>query len=401
MSRAFLVFAVLAAVTLLQETQPEAPAEKPREETAEKPMEEVAEKPREEAAEKKPEAFTEAELPPEEPAENIPSSIFNQPQIIPQLQQKPDESDAYMQVLQSMLRIEGTKDKLPNLNGAIQKLLQLNNEYSNSFKGRMKSNSDTINSITMEFSKKLFDGDYSQLAPEYTLRPPYQGRGEVTVTYSDNKTPKTTTKYREERLTGLRLLSILRMYNEHVHFKDSDVVAGPESYGHVKHFSEHLDCLSSPKCDFSRHLDKIAKFDDEEQAKRGEQCKEKHRITVPVEPKPNLWCRFMAWLGRPCKFDIPAFITGSAYSTSAHKLSEQEAASNTAVDSTPGFDELVEDLKKRLEESASNEDIKRATGQFIENAHQWLNSAEGDFPAANNQFQESLSQFKADLPKYQ
>lgn len=88
--------------------------------------------------------------------------------------QKADESDAYMQVLQSMMRVENNNDKLPDLNNAIQKLLQLNNQFTNSFKGKMKSDSDTINSISMEFSKKLFDGDYSQLAPTYTIKPPFQ-----------------------------------------------------------------------------------------------------------------------------------------------------------------------------------------------------------------------------------
>jgi hypothetical protein len=110
-------------------------------------------------------------------SEEVPASIYLQPKIMPQLVQQSDETDAYMQVLQAMMRQQETQEKLPGLNGATQKLLDLNNMYMNNFKAKMTSDSTTINTISQDFSKEVFGGDYDVDAPLYTMKPPFGLQG--------------------------------------------------------------------------------------------------------------------------------------------------------------------------------------------------------------------------------
>ena len=148
-----------------------------------------------------------------------------------------------------------------------------------------------------------------------------------------------------------RLLTLIRMYKEHVENKDRDFIADETHYGHLKHFPSHLSCLVDKKCDFEHHLLSVS------QGQRNQRPQlEKYMLQNT---------NFKADLTNPSHLSNLDFV-------------------NAVVS------------------SISNDDIKAATSNWLNNNQASLTNFENNkWPGINNDIQSKLSDIKATFPVYQ
>lgn len=144
-----------------------------------------------------------------------------------------------------------------------------------------------------------------------------------------------------------RLLSLFRMYSEHLMYKNQEVIADEAHYGHLKGFSSHLGCLTEPTCDFPKHL-------------MGGESRSRHALETYIANKKDV--------------------------TSAHAAE---------------FQGEVLSFVKSLPNYASNDQIKQATGEWIGKNQKFLDDFQSSWPATNGKLQDGIAGFKANLPFYQ
>lgn len=145
-----------------------------------------------------------------------------------------------------------------------------------------------------------------------------------------------------------RLLSLMRMYAEHVEYKDKDIIADEKHYGHLKHMDSHLSCLNDQKCDFSSHL------------------------------------------------------LGGASDRSSHFPWARTAVENqTHSAHAAEFQGEVLSLLQALPGLTSNDDIRKTTGAWIAKNQKFLNDFQGIWPNLNQQIQSQIASANANLPIYQ
>lgn len=144
-----------------------------------------------------------------------------------------------------------------------------------------------------------------------------------------------------------RLLSLFRMYSEHLMYKNQEVIADEAHYGHLKGFASHLGCLTDEHCDFPKHL-------------LGGESRSRHALETYIANKKDV--------------------------TSAHAAE---------------FQGEVLSFVKSLPNYATNDQIKQATGEWIAKNQKFLDDFQSNWPANNAKFQEGLASFKDNLPFYQ
>ncbi len=145
-----------------------------------------------------------------------------------------------------------------------------------------------------------------------------------------------------------RLLSLMQMYAEHVEYKDKDIIADDKHYGHLKNMDSHLHCLSDDQCDFTKHL------------LGGTRKRSRHLLESYIANKKDV--------------------------QSAH-AAEFQGQVLSLIKSLPGL--------------ASNEDIRKTTGDWIAKNQKFLNDFQGVWPDVNQAIQGEISNFKSNLPIYQ
>lgn len=144
-----------------------------------------------------------------------------------------------------------------------------------------------------------------------------------------------------------RLLSLFRMYSEHLMYKNQEVIADESHYGHLKGFASHLGCITDEHCDFPKHL-------------LGAESRSRHALETYIANKKDV--------------------------TSAHAAE---------------FQGEVLSFVKSLPNYASNDQIKQATGEWIAKNQKYLDDFQGNWPATNGKIQDGLASLKANLPFYQ
>lgn len=141
-----------------------------------------------------------------------------------------------------------------------------------------------------------------------------------------------------------------------------------DKYGYVKSMMGHLDCLTNQNCDFSRHLQQVS----EQQPKE-----------VKEEKPKSSWCKMKSLFKLTC---------------GEEKLQTEEVQPRRL-----GEDQLVNNLNEfryNLNNSLSNNDIKKATESFTVKVSNWLNEFEKNFPEMNKNIQIDILKLKENLPKY-
>ena len=338
---------------------------------------------------------------------------------------------------------------------------------------------------------------------------PAEGETLSELLTSDNKAaenaPAETNEENEQSVpeAGLRMLTILKLYKEHVNYRDSNHIVDHRHYGHLRDFHRHLACLTDNSCDFAQHLhlmerehqDRIAQQARHlETAQTTEErgffgkvwcgirkffrrpCPEPEAqatVSSPahLETQPEsrgwfgrAWCSIRKFFGRPCPEVVAEPVVRTSTATAAHLMGDEEesgfftfmtsrklahylnsaekhliahkqedqgdnsgeertvasaddqsiqeestesapaettedAESPVADEKEPvavstaevteiadagndpeGVQEAVQKLIDQLPECISNEDIKEASHNFIEKAHEWLTRADQSFP---------------------
>ncbi|MCA6492176.1 MAG: hypothetical protein IM572_05835, partial [Chitinophagaceae bacterium] len=99
--------------------------------------------------------------------------------------------------------------------------------------------------------------------------------------------------------TGLRMLTILKLYKEHVNYRDSEHIVDHRHYGHLRNFQRHLSCLTDNSCDFSKHLHLMER----EHQERITQQSRHLEATQTTEERGffgKVWCGIRKFFRRPC-----------------------------------------------------------------------------------------------------
>lgn len=91
----------------------------------------------------------------------------------------------------------------------------MHSQYNDKFVPPEKSDLPTVNKIVSAFGKKVYTTDFDSLASQEMMRPPYKEKGTLTVTVQVNKQPKETYLYKRDKTIAFRLLSLLKMYEDH------------------------------------------------------------------------------------------------------------------------------------------------------------------------------------------
>lgn len=263
--------------------------------------------------------------------EILPSTLFVTPELKLAENHPPEESEGYLQVLQAMKKgvvvvQETSQTKLisakPGLNNALLKVLTLSDQFLADSKSKLTSDSITINQLVQDYAGLAFADTYN------------------------------TVKSPENQAVPQRLLTLMRMYAEHVENKHRNVIADDEHYGHIRHMSTHLNCLTQPLCDFSHHLSHF-------------------------ESSPS----------------------------AIHQTHLLESYVNSNTEFQPDANSTMQlsigDLIQSLPKMTSNDEIRNATSIWLAKNHQALKDLKSEWPAMNQKIQTGLSDIRANLPIYQ
>ena len=98
---------------------------------------------------------------------------------------------------------------------------------------------------------------------------------------------------------GLRMLTILKLYKEHINYRDSDHIVDHRHYGHLRDFHRHLSCLIDNSCDFSKHLHLL---ESEYQDRAAQQARHLQAAQTTEERGffGKVWCGIRKFFRRPC-----------------------------------------------------------------------------------------------------
>lgn len=320
--------------------------------------------------------------------ELLPTNLFVTPDILLNETHPKTETEGYLQVLQAMKYTPVVAEAAPGarvvqakagLNGALLKILTITKQITSEARSTVTSNSVTINQILQNYAGLAFGNVYNEF--NGTAAAPVQTQA-VEVAPAENKTVLNFANGTKVVLQGdiktdasgqvvgndaaaaeaqaqiaaqaeipKRLLTLMRLYAEHVEHKDKDIIADEAHYGHIKSMDRHLACLADAGCDFEKHL-----------------------AGVVGAPAPR-----------------------SRHALEAYMASNREFRPNHLAQ----FESQIASLIKALPGMTSNEDIKRASADFIAKNQQALSDLQTNWPATNTQLQAQLAQFKADLPLYQ
>lgn len=371
--------------------------------------------------------------------EILPNNLFTTPDLVLNETHPQEESEAYLQILQSMKGINvsnqqkndngnapleaGLNQKIiqtkPGLNLALLKVLSLSNQLSSDAKSSLTSDSMTINKLVQNYAAMAFGSAYVPVAAA-----PVQNQGaenvqqstsvvaddgvnnasqeqtanseEVNESNSEPEQPENSEALKEEVSSEVqevpaasspaeeetkseseneqaappaeqfevnntsedtqvarRLLTLMRMYAEHVENKNKDIIINDGHYGYLKSFSHHLGCITDKSCDFSRHLS--------------------------AAPSP------------PPTAASPRHLLEKYVSENRHFEAEQNDQLQTST----------LDLLKALPQMVSNDQIKTATSDWIAKNHDKLNSFLSEWPTHNQNIQDGLSNIKEQLPMWE
>jgi hypothetical protein len=287
----------------------------------------------------------------------------------------PAESNGYLQVLNAM-RIQPlgvapappqaavvnqkVVEAKPGLNNALLKVLTITNQFTDNAKPALTSSGVTINDLTQYYSSILFGRKYVETRGGEVVSEPVDEQDlllfnpkpttvqevveKVQTTVSEEPAEQQVEPAEEDAEVSSRLLSLIHLYKEHVDLKDADIVADQSNYGHIKHLSANLKCLVDHECDFEKHLS----------ASRSGHSGQRHLLDKHMLENES----FVPSLDNPLH---------------QHHLQFLQSLSS-----------LV-----------SDQDIKKATSEWIENSKGSLDDFENHkWPEANQQFQTSLADFK-------
>ena len=312
--------------------------------------------------------------------EVLPENLFETPTLVLNEPHDNTESAGYLQILQAMKShpvveappqqvtpVEVTSltkviDAKPGLNSALTKILTITNQFVSSTSPAIISNSITVNQLLEQYASQVFGGRFSD-SNENAVAPPQQYVVESVPVENAEPAQVITDEGVEEKPALVeqsidsnepvtqRLLTLMRMHAEHVENKDKEIIADDDHYGYLKHFSNHLNCLTEVKCDFSNHLSHLSDSIDT----HSKHFLEKHLANnLHFQADPN-----------------------STYQTSLADL----------IQSIPSLN--------------SNEDIKKSTSEWLAKNQNKLSDFQTNWPSYNDKFQQGLSDFKANLSLYQ
>lgn len=314
--------------------------------------------------------------------EILPTNLFVTPDIMLNETHPRTESEGYLQVLQAMkytpvttaAPAATTRDvqAKAGLNGALLKILTITKQFTTNAKSSLTSSSTTINQIIQSYASMAFGNTYNEFnatAPVSTssniiyVAGPAQNKtvikwsngtttnlqGDYSVTSGGQVVPDAQAQAQAE--IPKRLLTLMRMYAEHVELKDKDIIADEKHYGHIKSFDAHLSCLTDDACDFSKHLSALSS---------GPAPRNRHALEVYMANKNDI--------------------------RSAHAAE---------------YDSEVAKLIKELPKLTSNDDIKKTTGEWIAKNQKYLSDFEANWPQTSNTLQAQITDFKNNLPMYQ
>lgn len=282
----------------------------------------------------------------------LPTDLFVTPEIMLNETHSPDESEGYLQVLQAM-KIKPLTSKTVSaksgLNDALLKILTITTTYTTDAKSALSSSSVTINDLAQYYSSLLYGRRFigqngTKVEAENMAVPSYQN-------FISNVTKYVIPNKEADEEVASRLLTLVRMYKEHVEHKDREIIADEGHYGHLKHFSENLKCIADSDCDFGRHLLSMANNG---------------------QPQRHLLEKHMA---ENTKF-VP-------------ELNNKHHADITA-------------LIQAIGSTANDAEIKASTQSFIANSQADLTNFENNqWPNANAGIQSMLSDIRTNLPFFQ
>ena len=284
--------------------------------------------------------------------DTLPTDLFVTPDISLNETHPPEESEGYLQVLQAM-KIKPLTSKTvqakTGLNDALLKVLTITQTYTTDAKSALTSSSLTVNDLAQYYSSILFGRRYidqngTVVEADNITIPAYQN-------FVNNATKYVIPNEESENAVSSRLLTLVRMYKEHVEHKDKEIIADEGHYGHLKHFSENLKCIADSDCDFGRHLLSIS----------SNGLPQRHLLEKHMSENT----KFIPELGNKHHADIATLL---------------EVVGSTASDS----------------------EIKASTQNFISNAQASLNNFESnDWPNTNAGIQSALSGIQTSLPYFQ
>lgn len=304
--------------------------------------------------------------------EVLPTNLFEAEDVVLNNNAKAhpaSESQGYLQVLNAMrikplgaapavpqvVTTQKVVEAKPGLNNALLKVLTITSQFTDNARPALTSSGVTINDLTQYYSSVLLGRKYLETNGSTVVSEPLDEqnpflfspqsavkRVEAITQTEQSEEPVQQTSEDEEVST--RLLSLVRMYQEHVEHKDAEIVADQDHYGHLKHFAANLNCLVDQECDFEKHLS----------ASRSGHLGQRRLLDKHMEENQS----FVPSLDNP-----------------VHQHHQQ-------------FLQAVASL-------VSDQDIKRATSEWIQNSQQSLTDFENNkWPQANRDFQQSLAEFK-------
>lgn len=320
----------------------------------------------------------------------LPTNLFVTPDITLEEAHPKTESEGYLQVLQAMKYtpvVEEAKPASskvivakPGLNGALLKILTATKQITGAGKAAATSESWTINRVIQSLSALAFTNTYNEfnntaLANSTSkiiyVNAPAQNKtilnfangtkvfleGDVStndqgqVLANDQAAAEAQAQIAAQNQIPSRLLTLMRMYAEHVENKDKDIIADEAHYGHLKSMDRHLVCLTDNSCDFSRHL-----------------------LGLVSGPAPR-----------------------SRHLLETYLANNQEFKPNHLVQ----FESQIASLIKALPGFTSNEAIKEASGNFIAQNKDKLDQFLANWPQTNDMIQNGIATAKQTLPTFQ
>lgn len=319
--------------------------------------------------------------------EILPTNLFVTPDIMLNETHPKTESEGYLQVLQAMKYTPVVTEvaQAPaattkniqaknGLNGALLKILTITKQFTSTAKPALTSSSVTINQIIQSYASMAFGNTYNEFnatAPVSNssqviyVAGPAQNKtiinwsngtttklqGDYSVTNEGQVVPDANAEAEAQAEIPKRMLTLMRLYAEHVENKDKDIIADERHYGHIKSFDAHLNCLTDDTCDFGKHLSGM--------------------IVAGSSRNRHALESYMA-----AKTDI----------RSAHAAEYQSEVAKL-IKALPGF--------------TSNDEIKNATTEWIAKNQKYLSDFQANWPQMNAGIQSQLTDFKANLPMYQ
>lgn len=328
----------------------------------------------------------------------LPTNLFVTPDIELAEQHPRTESEGYLQVLQAMkyqpagaapvaaTSTQKTISTKTGLNSALLKILTITKQFSSQAKSTLTSKSTTINKIAQTWAGLAFGNVYGEINGSSGSQSAAGSSNSQQVVYvnapAENKTvvhfPNGTSitvdsdvevdqngniidieaadeagevKSADDSAVASRLLSLMRMYSEHVENKHKEVIADESHYGHLKSMDKHIACLVDEACDFSKHLNGLS----------------------------------------------GSFETRSRHALMRYMDENQEFKPNHLVE----FESQIATLIKALPGLTSNGDIRTITSKFINDNQNALNEFSNNWPQTNANIQAGLQGFNASLPIYQ